>query len=258
MTGYSEMLRSDLEAGDHRQRFADEIYLAADRAAGLTRQLTALGNRVPGSMKVLDLSALISSMETMLRRLLGGQIDLTIVGGSGKVRADASQIEQVLVNLAMNSRDAMPQGGKFVIEIGNAEIDSTQIDKWPGVKPGSYVTLAVSDTGSGMDAETRSHLFEPFFTTKPKEKGAGMGLSIVYGIIQQNRAVTINVFSQVGAGTIFEIFLPRDKGTGEIMFCRPLQPRNKAGFGNGADCRRRGRRAEVGACSAGDKRLQGA
>jgi two-component system cell cycle sensor histidine kinase/response regulator CckA len=222
MTGYSEMLRTDLDAGDHRRRFADEIYQAADRAAGLTRQLTALGNKQPGPMKVLDLSALIGSMETMLRRVLGNQIDLMIVAGSGKVRVDSAQIEQVMVNLAMNSRDAMPQGGKFVIEIGIAEIDANHSDKWPGVKPGNYITMAVSDTGIGMDAETRSHLFEPFFTTKPKEKGTGLGLSIVYGIIQQSRGY-INVYSQLGAGTIFEIFLPRDKSTGEILLAGPAR-----------------------------------
>jgi two-component system, cell cycle sensor histidine kinase and response regulator CckA len=227
MTGYSEMLRADLDQSDHRWRFADEIYVAADRAAGLTRQLTTLGNRHPGLMKVQDLSALVTSMETMLRRILGGQIELLIVPGSGKVKIDASQLEQAVVNLAMNSRDAMPQGGKFVIEISSMEIDERQGYKWPGLKTGNYVMMAVSDTGTGMDAETRSHLFEPFFTTKKRGKGTGLGLSIVYGIIQQSGGY-INVYSQVGAGTIFEIFLPREKGTGEYVL-QPVRPRAKRG-----------------------------
>jgi hypothetical protein len=158
-------------------------------------------------------------METMLRRLLGGQIELVIMPGSGKVKADPSQLEQVIVNLAMNSREAMPNGGKFVIEIATMEIDEGQIEKWPGLTPGSYVTMAVSDTGTGMDAETRAHLFEPFFTTKTTGKGAGLGLSIVYGIIQQSGG-RINFYSQVGAGTIFEIFLPRFKGTTEVVLPR--------------------------------------
>jgi len=227
MTGYSEMLRMDLEPADHRQKFAEEIYVAADRAAGLTRQLTALGRKQPGPMKVLDLTAMVVSMETMLRRLLGNQIELLVIPGSGKVKADAAQLEQVIVNLAMNSRDAMPGGGKFVIEISNMEIDESHADKWPGVKPGAYVSMAVSDTGTGMDAETRAHLFEPFFTTKSKEKGTGLGLSIVYGIIQQSRGY-INVYSQLGAGTIFEIFLPRERGTGEVMLA-PASHRTRRG-----------------------------
>jgi two-component system cell cycle sensor histidine kinase/response regulator CckA len=227
VTGFSEMLRGDLDEGDHRRRFAEEIYVAAERAAGLTRQLKALGRRQPGAMKVQDLSALVGSMETMLRRLLGGQIELVIVPGVGKVKADSAQLEQVIVNLAMNSRDAMPDGGKFVIEISNMEIDEAQTHKWPGVKPGSYVTMAVSDTGTGMDAETRAHLFEPFFTTKAKDKGTGLGLSIVYGIIQQSGGY-INVYSQLGAGTIFEIFLPREKGTNEWAL-PPIRDRSKRG-----------------------------
>jgi CheY-like chemotaxis protein len=178
-------------------------------------------------MKVLDLGATITSLETMLRRLLGDRIDLMIMSNSGRVKADASQLEQVIVNLAMNSRDAMPDGGKFVIEIGSLEIEEGHADKWPGVKPGSYMTMAVSDTGIGMDAETRAHLFEPFFTTKSNEKGTGLGLSIVYGIIQQSRGY-INVFSHLGAGTIFEIFLPREKGTAEIVLA-PTEHRKQRG-----------------------------
>jgi two-component system, cell cycle sensor histidine kinase and response regulator CckA len=216
ITGYSEMLRADLAEGDPLRRFADEIYLAADRAAGLTRQLVALGRRQTGVLKVQDLSALVMSMETMLRRLLGDKIELVIVPGTGRVKADAAQMEQVIVNLALNSRDAMPHGGKFVIEIANMELEEGQNDKWPGLSPGSYVTMAISDTGTGMDAETRTHLFEPFFTTKTKGTGTGLGLSIVYGIVQQSGG-SINVYSQLGEGTIFDIFLPREKGAVETF-----------------------------------------
>lgn len=216
ITGYSEMLRAELEEGDPLRQFSDEIFRAADRASGLTRQLVALGRRQAGVLKVQDLSALICSMETMLRRLLGENIELVILPGTGRVKADAAQMEQLIVNLALNSRDAMPQGGKFVIEIANMEIEEGQQDQWPGVPPGSYVTMAVSDTGTGMDAETRAHLFEPFFTTKTRGTGTGLGLSIVYGIVQQCEG-SINVYSQLGAGTIFEIFLPRAKGAVETF-----------------------------------------
>jgi two-component system cell cycle sensor histidine kinase/response regulator CckA len=227
MTGFSEMLRKDLEPADHRRRFADEIFDAADRAAALARQLTTLGQKQPGPLKVQDLSTMIVSMETMLRRILGDRIELVIVPGTGKIRADASQIEQVIVNLAINSRDAMPQGGRFVIEIAGMDIDETQASKWPALRPGAYVTLSVSDTGTGMDAETREHLFEPFFTTKTNGAGSGLGLSVVYGIIQQSGGY-INVYSQVEAGTIFEIFLPRHRGTSEIVL-PTVFPRVKRG-----------------------------
>jgi PAS domain S-box-containing protein len=221
ITGYSEMLRSDLAEGNHLRRFADEIYLAADRAAGLSRQLLTLGQKQSGAMKVQDLNSIVASMETLLRRLLGNRIELVLICGAGpaRVKADAAQIEQVIVNLAMNSRDAMPGGGRFVIEISNLDIEESQHDNWPGLTPGAYVALAVSDTGSGMDAQTRAHLFEPFFTTKNKGQGSGLGLSTVYGIVQQSGG-HINVYSQLGAGTIFEIFLPREKGAVET-FVRP-------------------------------------
>jgi two-component system, cell cycle sensor histidine kinase and response regulator CckA len=227
MTGYSEMLCQDLEKSDHRWKFADEIHVAADRAAGLTRQLMALGSKQTGPTKVQELSTLVVSMEAMLQRILGEEIELMIVPGNGKVKIDATQLEQVIANLAMNSRDAMPNGGKFVIEIATMEMEEGQTDKWPGLKPGNYVTMAVSDTGTGMDAETRSHLFEPFFTTKKTGKRTGLGLSIVYGIIQRSRGY-INVYSQVGAGTIFEIFLPREKGGTEHVL-QHSRPRNKRG-----------------------------
>ena len=148
----------------------------------------------------------------MLRRLLGQNIELILLHspGLGRVKADASQIEQVVVNLGTNARDAMPQGGKVVIETANVELQDGPASKNLGVKPGSYVMLAVSDTGVGMDPETRLRLFEPFFTTKAPGKGSGLGLATVYGIIKQNDG-QVTVYSQPGCGTIFEIYLPRVK-----------------------------------------------
>jgi CheY-like chemotaxis protein len=150
-------------------------------------------------------------MEPMLRRLLGQNIDLILLNspGLGRIKADPAQIEQAIVNLATNSRDAMPRGGKLVIESANVEVDETGA-KNLAIRPGAYVMLAVSDTGSGMDPETRSRLFEPFFTTKAPGKGSGLGLSTVYGTIKQSEG-QVTVYSQPGCGTIFEIYLPRVK-----------------------------------------------
>ena len=218
ITGYSELLRSDLAPGNPLRRFAEEILYAAERAAGLTRQLLAFSRGQAAQPKMLDLNSVIGNLETMLRRLLGDKTELMLLPGPGlgRVRSDPAQIEQVIVNLAMNARDAMPNGGKFVIETANVEIDAENASKRVAVEPGSYVMIAVSDTGCGMDAETRSRLFEPFFTTKEKGKGSGLGLSIVYGIIKQNQG-HITVYSQVDCGTIFEIYLPRAKDAVEVV-----------------------------------------
>ena len=212
ITGYSEMLRSELSASNPLRRFAEEIFTAADRAGSLTHQLLAFSRGQAGQAKLLDVNAHIAGMEKMLQRLLGEKINLVLMAapGLGKVKADPSQMEQVIVNLALNSRDAMPNGGKFVIETANLEVTPDDAGKRPGLKPGDYVMIAVSDTGCGMDAETRAHLFEPFFTTKSQGKATGLGLSIVYGIVQQSKG-WINVYSQLNAGTIFEIHLPREK-----------------------------------------------
>ena len=212
ITGYGEMMRSELSPTSPLRRFSDEIIFAADRAAAVTRQLMALSRHQSGQSRVLDINAAITSMETMLRRLLGEKIDLVLLPGTGvgRVRADQGQLEQVIVNLAMNSRDAMAQGGKFIIETAAVEITANSQVTPDSLAPGQYVQITVSDTGSGMDAETRSRLFEPFFTTKGQGRSTGLGLSIVYGIVKQTGG-DISVYSQPGAGTIFEIFLPRSK-----------------------------------------------
>ena len=212
ITGYGEMMRSELAPTSPLRRFSDEIIFAADRAAAVTRQLMAFSRHQSGQSRVLDINAAITSMETMLRRLLGERIDLVLIPGAGvgRVRADQGQLEQVIVNLAMNSRDAMAQGGKFIIETAAVDVTANLHLTPDGLAPGQYVQITVSDTGSGMDAETRSRLFEPFFTTKGQGRSTGLGLSIVYGIVKQTGG-DISVYSQPGAGTIFEIFLPRSK-----------------------------------------------
>jgi PAS domain S-box-containing protein len=208
ISGYAELLRGEVPAASPIRRFADEIIYAGERAAALTRHLLAF-SRGPGvEPRPLDLNTVIAGMEPMLRRLLGQGIELILLPGSsvGRIQADPAQIEQIIVNLATNSRDAMPDGGKLVIETDNVEIEQAGSDNL-GLPPGSYVMLAVSDTGIGMSPETRSRLFEPFFTTKDPGKGSGLGLATVYGVVKQCEG-QVTVYSQTGCGTIFEIYLP--------------------------------------------------
>ncbi|MDQ2900592.1 MAG: response regulator [Acidobacteriota bacterium] len=220
ITGYSEMLRSDLPAGTPLRRFADEILSSAERAAALTRQLLAFSRGQLSQPKLLDVNALIANMQTMLRRLLAESIELILLPGPGlgRVWSDPGQMEQMIVDLAMNSRDAMPEGGRLVIETSNVNINADVAEasrgKGLGPQPGKYVMIVVSDTGVGMTPDTRERLFEPFFTTKAQGRGSGLGLSIVYGIVRQSQG-HIDVYSQLGAGTIFEIYLPRAKETVE-------------------------------------------
>jgi PAS domain S-box-containing protein len=209
ITGYSDLLRAQIPAASPLRRFADEILYAGTRAAALTRQLLTFSSGQQAQPKVTDLNSAIAGMEPMLRRLLGDSVELILLPGPalGPVRIDGDQMQQAIVNLATNAREAMPNGGKLVLETSNLELDAAAA-KTAGVKSGAYVMLAVSDTGSGMDAETRSRLFEPFFTTKEHGKGSGLGLSMVYGTVKQSEGY-ITVYSQVNCGTIFEICLPR-------------------------------------------------
>jgi PAS domain S-box-containing protein len=208
--GYSELLLARLAPDDPIRKDLVEVKKAADRASGLTRQLLAFSRRQFIAPKVIDLNALIANMDGMLRRLLGEDIVelcTELNQHTGSIRADAGQIEQVIMNLAVNARDAMPKGGRLTIETRNVTIGKPTRQTPAGVKPGSYVLLAVRDTGHGMDEETQSHLFEPFFTTKEKGKGTGLGLSTVYGIVKQNGG-SIVVESQKDQGATFKIYFP--------------------------------------------------
>ena len=210
ITGYSELLQLALPEGETLRKQAEEIQKAGRRAASLTRQLLAFSRKQTIQPVVLDLNSIVTDIEKMLRRLIGEDIDLVIVGDPElkRVKADRGQIEQVLMNLAVNARDAMPQGGKLLIETSNAELDESYVRQHSYAKAGRYVKLATSDNGCGMSAETRSHIFEPFFTTKELGKGTGLGLSTVYGIVKQSEGY-IWVSSEVGKGTTFEIYLPQ-------------------------------------------------
>jgi PAS domain S-box-containing protein len=208
--GHGELMgRHFPEAHPARGRL-DEILKAADRAAALTHQLLAFSRKQVLNPRVLQLNGVVSDVQKMLARLIGEDVALVmrLDPGLGSVRADAGQISQVIMNLAVNARDAMPDGGTLTIETSNAELDDAYAARHSPVKAGRYVLLAVSDTGHGMDAEVQAHLFEPFFTTKEPGKGTGLGLSTAYGIVKQSDGY-IWVYSEVGVGTTFKVYLPR-------------------------------------------------
>jgi PAS domain S-box-containing protein len=209
--GYGEILQEGLPAEHALRRSADEILAAGRRAAGLTRQLLAFSRQQVLEPRVLDLNHVVRDMESMLRRLIGEDVELTskLEAKLGTTKADPGQLEQVIMNLAVNARDAMPEGGKLIIETANTEMDELFVRRYPyPVQPGLYIRLTVSDTGSGMDPATRARIFEPFFTTKAKGQGTGLGLSMVYGVVKQSGGY-IDVYSEPGLGTTFKIYLPR-------------------------------------------------
>ncbi|MEW6211868.1 MAG: ATP-binding protein [Acidobacteriota bacterium] len=208
---YSELLLQRLDASDPLRNQIEEINKAGNRASSLTRQLLAFSRKQILRPKVIDLNTVIEEMRDMLRRLIGEDVDLitTLDPSLDKVKADPGQIEQVIMNLAINSRDAMPQGGRLVIETANTILDRAIS---PRAHPGHYVMIKVSDTGCGMDKETLSRIFEPFFTTKEEGKGTGLGLSTVYGIIDQSGGC-IEVESEPGRGTTFRLYLPQVEET---------------------------------------------
>ena len=210
ITGYSELLLARLREGDRLRKYVQEIKKAGERAASLTRQLLAFSRRQVLVPQVLDLNSVVGNVQKMLRRMIGEDIDLETVPAPdlGCVRADPGQVEQVIMNLAVNARDAMPEGGKLTIETANVELDESYTRSHIDVVPGRYVMLVVTDTGCGMNAETLSHIFEPFYTTKEEGKGTGLGLATVYGIVKQS-AGHIAVSSEPGGGTAFKIYLPR-------------------------------------------------
>jgi PAS domain S-box-containing protein len=208
--GYGQILADGVPVPSRLKDATTQIRAAADRAAGITRQLLAFSRKQVLSPRVIDLNDVMMSLDTMLRRLIGEDIEILTVPGRdlGTVKADPGQIEQVIMNLVVNARDAMPSGGKLTLETENAELDEAYAREHPPLQPGRYVMLAVSDTGVGMTAETQAHIFEPFFTTKEVGKGTGLGLSTVYGIVKQSGGY-IWVYSEPDQGSTFKIYFPR-------------------------------------------------
>jgi two-component system cell cycle sensor histidine kinase/response regulator CckA len=198
-----------LPTADPTRALIREVVAAGDRAASLTRQLLAFSRQAIIEPKLLDLKAVVADVDKMLRRILGEDIQLAVVSDPelGTVKADPGQIEQVLLNLVVNARDAMPQGGRLTVEARNVELDETYAREHPDAQPGPHVLLAVSDTGCGMDQATMSRIFEPFFSTKG-EKGTGLGLATVHGIVKQSGG-HVAAYSEVGQGTTFKVYLPR-------------------------------------------------
>jgi len=210
ISSYAELMLDSLAPLHPLRRNVDEIQKASRRAADLTRQLLAFGRKQMQSLQLLDLNQIIEDINKMLPRLIGEDIELVFVPGEelGKVKADPVQIEQILMNLAANARDAMPKGGRLVIETASLRLEDAYVQEHSMVPPGPYVLLTVTDSGSGIAPEHLSHIFEPFYTTKEEGKGTGLGLATVYGIVKQNSGF-IWVYSEPGLGTTFKIYLPQ-------------------------------------------------
>ena len=228
--GHAELLHERLRPDDPLHGRIGRIQEAAAHAADLTKQLLAFSRKQVLAPTVIDLNAVVAELEPMLRRLIGEDIDLVTAParGLGSVKADAAQIKQIILNLAVNARDAMPQGGKLTIETDNVDLDARYARLHPDVPPGTYVMIAVTDTGVGMDEATRARIFEPFFTTKAPGKGTGLGLATVYGIVKQSSG-SISVYSEPGRGTAFKVYLPRVDEAAEAV---PASPRAAARGGS--------------------------
>jgi len=227
---YAELIGGDLKPDEPLRADIEEIRTAASRASDLTRQLLAFSRQQVLEARVLNLNQSIAGMERMLRRLLRADIELTMLPASGlwNIKADPGQVEQILMNLAVNARDAMPQGGQLTIETTNVELDDDYARVHHDVRAGSYVMLAVSDTGVGMDAETQARIFEPFFTTKEKGKGTGLGLATVFGIVKQSGG-SIWVYSELGKGTTFKVYFPRVSGAADVRSSQRPAPESRRG-----------------------------
>ncbi|HKQ62167.1 MAG TPA: response regulator [Candidatus Polarisedimenticolaceae bacterium] len=220
--GYSELVRNGLPEDSPQRDKLGQIQRAADRAAELTRQLLAFSRKQTAQPRVLELNARVTDMEKMLRRLIGEDVELRtkLAPGIGRVRIDPGQLEQIVLNLAVNARDAMPTGGRLTLETASAEFDDAYVRRHPAAQCGRYSLLAVSDTGVGMDEKTRAQLFEPFFTTKEPGRGTGLGLATVYGIVKQNGGF-IWVYSEPGLGSTFKLYLPEVRSAVEEPLARP-------------------------------------
>jgi two-component system, cell cycle sensor histidine kinase and response regulator CckA len=210
--GFTGILLDRCGKNDPARELLQEVFTAGERAALLTRQLLAFSRKQVLQPTVLDVGALLGNMEKMLRRLIGEDIDLKIRAGADlwRVRADAGQLEQVVMNLVLNARDAMPTGGMLTIELANVVLDKTYVDAHPEAQAGEHVLLGITDTGCGMDAAIRSRIFEPFFTTKGPEQGTGLGLATVFGIVKQSRG-HVEAYSELGVGSVFKVYLPRER-----------------------------------------------
>jgi signal transduction histidine kinase/CheY-like chemotaxis protein len=227
---YSQLMRADMQPGEPFYSDVEEIVRAGERAHDLTRQLLAFSRQQALEPKVLDLNRTLEDMQRMLRRLLGASVELTILHDPDlwKVEADAGQIEQVVMNLAVNARDAMPNGGRLTIELANTELDAEYAATHHEVVPGRYVVISVTDTGSGIDKATLPRIFEPFFTTKESGRGTGLGLSTVFGIVKQSGG-HVWVYSELGQGTSFKVYLPRVEATESETLAVPVPARVERG-----------------------------
>jgi len=207
--GYTNQILESSQVSPQARVQVKRVDEAAERASALTRQLLAFSRRQVLQPTVFDVNTLVANLDQMLRRLIGEHIEMRTVAAKDPclVKADVGQIEQVIMNIAINARDAMPRGGKLTVETGHTYLDQAPPSDIEGAPPGPYVMLAVSDTGEGMDADTKAHIFEPFFTTKGLGKGTGLGLSTVYGIVKQSGGF-ITVYSEMGRGSTFKVYLP--------------------------------------------------
>jgi two-component system, cell cycle sensor histidine kinase and response regulator CckA len=215
--GQTELLQGELGSNPSVHRRAEAIDQSARRAAELTKQLLAFSRQQLIEPRVVDTNAIVQDVEKLLKRLIGEDVQLTIhlQPNAGNIKVDPSQLEQILMNLAVNARDAMPDGGKLILETAFVELDETYARQHLGAKAGDFVLIAVSDTGTGMDSQTMARIFEPFFTTKPEGRGTGLGLSTVYGIVKQNNGYVM-AYSEEGHGTTFRIYFPSVRGTPEL------------------------------------------
>jgi two-component system, cell cycle sensor histidine kinase and response regulator CckA len=216
IVGYTDLLAADFSPNDRRLEDLEEIRKSARRAAALTRQLLAFSRKQVLEPRVIDLNDIVQNLDKMLRSLISENIDLKthFAKDLQATRADPTQVEQVIMNLAINARDAMPEGGTLTIETSNATLDAEYAARHVSVLPGPYVMLAVTDTGCGMDEDTKARIFEPFFTTKPAGRGTGLGLSTVYGIVKQHGG-NIWLYSEPGKGTTFKVYMPAVGGAAE-------------------------------------------